>query len=311
MCGIDKPFLITVDTEGDNLWTWKKGTKITTRNAEFIPRFQDLCEKYGLKPTYLTNYEMAQDRGWTRYSSQKASQDLCEIGLHIHAWNTPPFYDLQDKFGGNPYITEYPEDIIEAKVENSILLLQEAYETDIKSHRSGRWALNSQYLNILSKHGITVDCSVTPELDLSNCPGCSQMNGNDYRGYPTQPYYIIDGMLEVPMTSRHIRKFTDGGIKHNIKNLLLGEDMWLRPIHNSLSELIYLTKRVTKGCSSPYLEFMVHSSELMPGGSIFFKTDEEIEHLYSVMDQYFNFITNMGFTGMTLQQFAEVYSNAK
>lgn len=49
-----KTFLITVDTEGDNLWQWKPGEKITTENSLFIPRFQELCEKYGLIPTYLT-----------------------------------------------------------------------------------------------------------------------------------------------------------------------------------------------------------------------------------------------------------------
>ena len=27
-----KTFLITVDTEGDNLWQWKPGEKITTEN---------------------------------------------------------------------------------------------------------------------------------------------------------------------------------------------------------------------------------------------------------------------------------------
>ncbi len=52
-------FLITIDTEGDNLW--QKHDSITTENARYLPRFQQLCEKYGFKPVYLTNYEMAID----------------------------------------------------------------------------------------------------------------------------------------------------------------------------------------------------------------------------------------------------------
>ncbi|MDR8263551.1 deacetylase, partial [Acinetobacter baumannii] len=48
-------FLITIDTEGDNLW--QKHDSITTENARYLPRFQQLCEKYGFKPVYLTNYE--------------------------------------------------------------------------------------------------------------------------------------------------------------------------------------------------------------------------------------------------------------
>lgn len=47
-----KHFIITVDTEGDNLWEYKKGTPIGTENAKYLPRFQSLCEKYGFKPVY-------------------------------------------------------------------------------------------------------------------------------------------------------------------------------------------------------------------------------------------------------------------
>ena len=53
-----KPFfLITIDVEGDNLWSRPK--KITTNNSNYLPRFQKLCKDYGFKPTYLVNYEMA------------------------------------------------------------------------------------------------------------------------------------------------------------------------------------------------------------------------------------------------------------
>ena len=50
-------FLITIDTEGDNLWARPRA--ISTKNAHFLPRFQALCERHGLRPTYLVNYEMA------------------------------------------------------------------------------------------------------------------------------------------------------------------------------------------------------------------------------------------------------------
>lgn len=111
-----KTFLITVDTEGDNLWQWKPGEKITTENSLFIPRFQELCEKYGLIPTYLTNYEMACDDRWVEYARKKEKDGKCEIGMHIHAWNSPPDYKLNMLYPGNPYITEYPDEIIDQKV---------------------------------------------------------------------------------------------------------------------------------------------------------------------------------------------------
>lgn len=35
-------FLITIDTEGDNLW--QNHDRIATENTRFLPRFQALCE---------------------------------------------------------------------------------------------------------------------------------------------------------------------------------------------------------------------------------------------------------------------------
>ena len=40
-----KSFIITIDTEGDNLWAYHKGDPIKTENVKFIPRFQDLCNR--------------------------------------------------------------------------------------------------------------------------------------------------------------------------------------------------------------------------------------------------------------------------
>src|SRR5579871_1036624 len=52
-------FLITIDTEGDDIWA--RPREVTTKNARFLPRFQALCEAFALRPTYLVNFEMAKD----------------------------------------------------------------------------------------------------------------------------------------------------------------------------------------------------------------------------------------------------------
>ena len=301
-----KAFLITVDTEGDNLWQWRPGNKITTENTLYIPRFQNLCEKYGFKPVYLTNYEMAMDDRWVAYSAPKAREGKCEIGMHLHAWNTPPEYRLEERFGGNPYITEYPPEVMAQKVATMMTLLRERYEMDIVSHRSGRWATNEAYFDALAQNGIRVDCSVTPELDLSGIAGCSKNCGNDYRRAPKGIYQIHPQILEVPMTTRCIRQARSGSIKHRVKTLLKGEECWLRPIRHSVRPMIELTEKVLREGNDDYLEFMIHSSELMPGGSIFFKTEEAVETLYETMDQYFSYVKALGFQAGLLRDVAQI-----
>ena len=103
-----KHFIITVDTEGDNLWAWKPGDIISTNNSRFIDRFQSLCESFGFIPVYLCSYEMIMDDYFCSYISQKANNQLCEIGMHLHAWNTPPFFDIDRCSYARPYLIEYP-----------------------------------------------------------------------------------------------------------------------------------------------------------------------------------------------------------
>lgn len=298
-----KDFVITVDTEGDDLWHWQPNKPITTDNSKYIPRFQELCENYGFRPVYLTNYEMAMDDLWVQYASQKAKEGKCEIGMHLHAWNTPPEYALKNNFSGNPYITEYPEEIIDAKVAAMVQLLRDKFEQPIVSHRAGRWATNEVYFRSLARHGIRVDCSVTPEVDLSAIPGCEKNCGNDYRNVPKGTYRIHPDILEVPMTTRRVRHCREGSFKHRVKTLILGDGMWLRPLQKSVEPLKYLTERVLREKDCNHLEFMIHSSELMPGGSPYFQTEESVDVMYKVMEEYFRYISHLCGHKAILQDF--------
>ena len=66
-----KKFIITMDTEGDNLWNWHEGDEITTHNTHYLLRFQQLCEKYGFKPVWLTNYEMIMDPDYVQFIQRR------------------------------------------------------------------------------------------------------------------------------------------------------------------------------------------------------------------------------------------------
>lgn len=295
-----KYFIITVDTEGDNLWSWNDGDPITTENTLYIPRFQELCETFSFRPTYLTNYEMAMDKRWIMYGKEKQRQGLCEIGMHLHAWNTPPIVDLENRFGGNPYITEFEKEAIAAKVQTMVDELSTKFECDIVSNRSGRWATNDVYLKTLRDCGIKVDCSVTPGLDLSHIPGRSANCGNDYSDCNMGAYEIVDGLLEVPMTTMKSKRPMGGSIKQRVKILIKGESLWLRPIMN-VEKLKYLSDMSLEKCD--YVEFMIHSSELMPGGSPYFPDSEAVDMLYKRMNELFFYLKRLGISGTTLSEY--------
>jgi len=315
------PFLVTIDVEGDNLWDMPR--QFETRNAAFIPRFQELCERYGLKPTYLSDYEMAMEPAYVAFGRDALARGTAEIGMHLHAWNTPPFYPLTETDASSaPYLIEYPRDVQRQKIAFMTGLLEDTFATKMRSHRAGRWAFDSFYASVLSEQGYGADCSVTPHIKWSRQEeGRTEICSVDYRAFPAQPYWLREhdpslhgasSLLEVPMTVVNpapspLRAF---GISENAERSL-GQRLarrfwpiqWLRPNGANLDAMRAILARARRE-NWRHVEFMLHSSELMPGGSPGFPTKDSIAKLYDDLEALFDF-ASQGFFGQTLDEFRQ------
>lgn len=295
-----KKFIITVDTEGDNLWEWKPGDNITGENARYIERFQTLCEKYRYKPVYLVNCEMAQSDILVDTLKERAENGLCEIGMHLHAWNTPPEYSLPNNYDGCPYITEYPEDVIRKKHEYLYRLIVDRFGIAPVSYRAGRWATNECLFKVLDELGFLVDCSITPQIKHKSV-GMSVSCGNDYRNEKYRIKRLGKNLIEVPMTTVLARNFNGVNIKNRLSHFIKGEELWLRPAVCSYEEMIKTIKSVER-YNEGFLELMIHSSELMPGCNPYCKTEEDIEKMYRKTEQIFRYVSG-SYEGSTLREY--------
>jgi hypothetical protein len=76
---------------------------------------------------------------------------------------------------------------------------------------------------------------------------------------------------------------------------------WLRPSGNNVHKMLAILRRA-QAEGRDYVEFMLHSSELMPGGSHRFRTDADIDALYRDMEQVFD-ATRSAFEGRTLKEY--------
>lgn len=313
-------FIITIDTEGDNLWG--RTAEITTRNAVFLPRFQRLCERFEFRPTWLTNYEMAMDPVFVEFGRDLIARGRGEIGMHLHAWNSPPAAPLTgDDMRHHPYLIEYPVEVMREKIAFMTECLEARFGVKMLSHRAGRWAFDKRYAQLLMNFGYITDCSVTPGVSWRTHIGSPDgTGGSDYRRFPNRPYYLdLDdiaraggsAILEVPMTTRPSRlaallpwSYSLPGVRRAAYRLA-PEVHWLRPNGRNLSEMRRLVRHaVRENCC--HLEFMLHSSELMPGGSPTFRTEASIENLYDDLDVLFSEIASE-FSGETLGGFAQRY----
>jgi len=309
-------FLVTIDTEGDNLWSRPRA--LTTRNAEHLPRFQSLCERCGLKPTYLTTWEMVGSQIFRSFGRDVLGRDAGEIGMHLHAWDSPPIDPLtDDDVHHHPYLVEFTEQRMREKVETLTDALEQAFGVAMRSHRAGRWAFDERYARILLNRGYRVDCSITPHVSWRSTKGVPWGGGGpDYRDFPQSAYFVdLDDigrpgdsrLLEVPVTIRvygggAVPRFLRPVIRHlPLVRRVLPRPFWLRPNGRNRASLLKIVRDALKQ-GSRYVQFTLHSSELMPGGSPTFPTPESIEALYDDMEALFDFASRK-FEGLTLMEF--------
>lgn len=317
------PFLITIDTEGDNLWARPRA--ISTRNTAYLPRFQALCERHGFRPTWLTNYEMAMDPAYVAFGRDVVRRGAGEIGMHLHAWNSPPLAPLtDDDFHHQPFLFEYARPLLREKIRYLTDLLRTSFGTEMISHRAGRWGFDESYAQCLADAGYLADCSVTPLRSWRNTIGDPrQRGGPDYTDFPRDPYFVDlqdisrpgrSELLEAPMTVREASRQADekisasrGGTywmrlkswsrtrRHGKRGRKLE---WLRPRGDNVEAMLSLVSALHAE-RAPYAMFMLHSSELMPGGSPTFVDASSMERLYDDLERLFEHAGRC-FVGATL-----------
>jgi hypothetical protein len=316
-------FLVTIDTEGDNLWA--RPRTVTTENARFLPRFQQLCESHELRPTYLTTWEMAESPAFRELAVDAISRDRAEIGMHLHAWSTPPHAPLTaDDRVHMPYLIEYSRAQMGAKIKALTEKLEDTFGVAVTSHRAGRWGFDATYARLLADNGYRVDCSVTPNVSWASSPGDPRRSGGpDYAGFPTAAYRLdLDDirassassrLVEVPVTTfpqRHRpriewtrRRFGRSTLAVRIIDRLFPRALWLRPDGRNGHGLPSLLQ-TARSERRDFVQFMLHSSELMPGGSPRFRTSEGVECLYADLERLFA-AAHGKFRGRTLSEYGD------
>ena len=302
-------FLITIDTEGDDAWS--RPREITTRNLGFLPRFQELCERFDFKPTYLTNWEASNDPGFREFASDLISGGRAEVGMHLHAWYSPPAFDLTgDDLHHQPYLTDYPGGVLRSKVAFMTDHLEEVFGVKMVSHRGGRWAFDAVYASALADNGYHVDCSLTPHVSWRAHAGDPQGAGGPDHSSSPETSFLIDlgraagasSLIEVPMTILRRHRSPPERLVRRALGKQLDRVLWMRPNGRNGGELLEVVECCARE-GRDYIQFTLHSSEFMPGGSPDFRTEPQIEQLYTDLEQLFEALSGR-FEGSTLGDYA-------
>jgi len=321
-------FIVTIDTEGDN--QWDHGRDLAVENIKFIPRFQNLCEKYHIKPAYMVTSEICEDPFAQELFRDYLLTGKVEVGAHLHAWTTPPFMDrdgLRLNDSNHTFAHELPELLLDEKLKVLTEQIENAFGIRPLSFRSGRYGFNRNVAEALLNNNYLVDSSVTPYIDWSvhkGLPGGS--GGPDFMGNTPMPFsYWVDNksLLEIPITilptrfplnrSAILATYYFRNVGQNIFLRALRrlaykhQPLWLRPnlwmSHILFRNLIDEAERLRL----PLIVMMFHSSELMPGSSIYWKDEDAVEKLYDQLEGLFNIIRDKSIKSVTLTEAAQKF----
>ena len=320
-------FIITIDTEGDN--QWDHGRDLTVENIRYIPRFQELCEKYDIRPTYLITTEVCQNEYAKELFSEYVKNDVAEIGAHLHSWTTPPFKEvegLRENDSNHAFATELPYDLLKQKISTLTDQITACCGRRPTSFRSGRYGFNREVAKALLENSYLVDSSVTPFISWSTHKGVPDGSGGpDFIKYSPYPYSynLQEGSLkEIPITiaptrfplnaNWHLARYYFSHVNNSLilrtfrKFFFASQPVWARPVPgmtiNSFRELLSEIKRK----KLPFLTMMFHSSELMPGCSKYRPDNESIEELYRLLEDFFVLLKTNQIGSVTLTKAAQI-----
>lgn len=325
--------VITIDTEEDNQWKQSNATP-TTENIKCIPRFQELCDRYGLKPTYLCTYGVVKSEEFDNILRGYHGEGIAEIGAHLHPWATPPFEGhYQNDLYERPHPSELPLEVFRKKLEALTDLMVSKGGLKPRSYRAGRWGFCASHIQVLLDLGYQVDCSVTPFVSWQHHMGKDE-GGPDFRSAPVEPYFLdsedvcargVSGLMEVPVTilyttpvmrsSKYLqRQFSK--YRRTLACRILGrvfnlDPKWFRPYPDMTTKALENVYYGALKQGLPVVEMMFHSSELMAGGSPYNPTPDSIENLYAKLESVFDTLSTNNVQSVTLQEFVDEYSQSQ
>lgn len=298
-----RPFLLlTIDVEED-MPQWRITDPITARNVTALPRLAQLCDSLGIRPTYLCTYPVVTEREPASIVTSLLSNGACEIGAHLHPWNTPPYRGIPGRAVDERSVPYYLSALGPDPFREKLRVLRDAIAgltgTAPTSFRAGRFGIDGATLAVLPSLGFTVDTSVTPSVAFA------EDGGPDFRGAPDHPYHpsrddvrkpgdldVLEIPVSISLTRRlpaRLRALYFGLPQQTRVRGLLSRDYlrlidhtWLYPARHDVREMTKAA-HVLRDRGAPCLNVFLHSSELMAGLSNDVRTEAQVDRVLARM----------------------------
>ena len=329
-----RAFVVTIDTEANG---WDQVGANSIENIDYVAPLQDLFDRHGVRPTYLVTYDMA-----TRDRAIKVLKPIhdrggCEIGHHLHVWTCPPFQNATQDGIDRAWVrgiqAELPDELFYAKAETLRTAIASTFGRAPTSHRAGRWAIDLRTLRWLRDTGFLVDTSMTFGVSWARTKGALGLYGIDTSQIPAGPF-LQDlgqpfrpghthptGLLEVPVSAARLPQrglarvagtIIESGLPGSGVASKMFSRIFPRPFHvvpcrvmpwYRESDLLALVEVAL--AETGVVNLMLHSSEVMPGGSPYSRTKGMHARVMSHVAAISRWAEESGLERLTLSELAQ------
>jgi hypothetical protein len=306
--------VISVDVEEEGLFSGSyPRTPPGASNVAELSRLEFIPREFGFPLTLLVSYQAARDPEACRVLAHWQETFGAEIGVHLHPWNTPPFADLPYP---EPISAQLlPAALLRDKLASLVDQVQGSFKLRPRAFRMGRFDWGQQLMALLSEFGLEVDSSLAPLSTTSSNP-------EDFLT-PADPFWLPHPaeapLLEVPLTLVPLLRGTDRAV-YGLSRLLpgpLGRRLLgcfrsvgaagIQPAWFPLASM-QLAAWLHQRRGGRVLTLFFHSSELQPGASRRFPTEEAVKLLVAKLRMFLNWLSRTySIEGVRLSDLGEIY----
>ncbi len=301
---------ITVDVAAD-VPGGRPAEKTTMSNAAALPHLQALCERYGVRPTYLVSFPALTDHDASAFLRAMARSGRCEIGTLLQTWTTPP---LGPSEGSELHEPAQPTlELLVQKLE----VLTEEIRTRLGVRpvtlRGRGFGMTADFLRVLPDHGYLIDTSVTPlrSWRATGGPDLSRAPRRPYRPCVANPAREGDGeIIEVPesvLPARGIPAPLRRFIGESLGPRSAGESdphgpVWLDPTWASRQSLLRAVERLEAERTEVF-NICVPSNGLFPGASPRAPTRDAVQSAFRRLQALLQrLVVDRGAVGRTMSE---------
>lgn len=283
--------VVTVDVEEDQ-WGITPPRYATVHNVRRLPTLQRLLNEFGIIPTYLLTYPVAMDQHAVAILREIMEGGGCEIGMHCHPWNTPPYEESLNKH--NSMLCNLPRTLQFEKLQRLHEAIQNRFDMTPIAFRSGRWGFDAEVASNILRLGYRIDTSITPYTSWV------QESGPDFSYVSPQPYTFTQdsstdrsptgALAEIPVSigylygefqacaklSQRLRSGSLRGLKLGglLSRLHVLRKVWLSPEMETPARMIQLVRQM-RNQGYGVLNLVFHSSALMGGCGPFIRSEAD------------------------------------